>query len=476
MEVLIMFRSRRLMMLMLAAMMILGVGSAAFAQSATGQLSGTVVDPNGARVPGATVRVTNRDTALERQGTTDENGNFAVQLLPPGKYRAEISAQGFKTAIVEEINVNVTQTATVDVKLETGAVQGGTVTVTAEQPLVQGESSQVGRVIEETQIRQLPLPTRNFQQLLTLSPGTSASVSNNTELGRGDTTITVNGQRTTSNNVRINGIDANSIGTNSTPNIAVPATDSLQEFIVQTSLYDASQSRNAGGSVEAITKSGGNDLHGNAYYFLRNKALNADDFFLNSAGRPKPELSRHQLGGTLGGPIIKDRLFFFASYQHTHERNGASLTNSLTFPVIPPALRDDNRTAAGLATAFGLAPAAINPIAVSILNAKLANGQFLIPSAATASGLTPISGISTFRENQFNANFDLRLSDKHSLAIKNFFASNPTYQSNYNFAGLGNGPTQLPGTGGTLDIIQDINSITDTYVFSPNVVNPARFG
>src|ERR671929_130162 len=118
--------------------------------------------------------------------------------------------------------------------------------------------AQGARVIEETQIRQLPLPTRNFQQLLTLSPGTSASVSNNTELGRGDTTITVNGQRTTSNNVRINGIDANSIGTNSTPNIAVPATDSLQEFIVQTSTYDASQGRNAGGNVEAITKSGSN--------------------------------------------------------------------------------------------------------------------------------------------------------------------------------------------------------------------------
>ena len=138
-----------------------------------------------------------------------------------------------------------------------------------------------------------------FQQLLTLSPGTSASVSNNTDLGRGDSIISVNGQRTTSNNVRINGIDANALGTNATPNIAAPATDSLQEFIVQTSLYDASQGRNAGGNVEAVTRSGGNKYHGNAYYFFRNKALNENDFFLESAGQPKPVLSRNQFGGTL---------------------------------------------------------------------------------------------------------------------------------------------------------------------------------
>src|ERR687895_783873 len=223
--------------------------------------------------------------------------------------RVEVSAQGFKRVLVEEVEVNVTQTATVSLRLEPSTVEE-TVTVTAEGTLVQQESSQVGRVIEGRAISQLPLPTRNFQQLLTLSPGASASVSNNTELGRGDAIISVNGQRTTSNSVRINGIDANSIGTNSTPNIAVPATDSIQEFIVQTSLYDASQGRNAGGNVEAVTRSGGNAFHGNAYYFWRNDAFNANDFFLNAAGRPRPELSRHQFGGTLGGPIIKDRLFF----------------------------------------------------------------------------------------------------------------------------------------------------------------------
>ena len=446
-----------------------------FAQGGSGQLSGNVVDSNGAVVTGANVKLISLATAQERGTVTNDSGDFAFTLLPAGPYKLEITASGFRTVVVEEVRINVTQTTTVPVRLDAATVSE-MVTVKAETPLVQQETSQVGRTIQEETIRQLPLPTRNFQQLLTLSPGTSSSVANNTELGRGDAIISVNGQRTTSNNVRINGIDANSIGTNSTPNIAVPATDSLQEFIVQTSLYDASQGRNAGGNVEAVTKSGGNDFHGNAYYFLRNNALNANDFFLNAAGRPRPVLSRHQFGGTLGGPVIKDRLFFFGSYQGTREQNGASLNNSLMFPIIPPQLRDNNRTAAGLSAAFGVPAAAINPVILNVLNAHLPNGEFAIPSAATSTGLTPISGLSRFRENQFNANFDWRLSDNHTISSKNFFASNPTVQANYNFAGLGNGVTQLPGTGGSLDIIQDLNSITDTYVFSPNVVNQARFG
>jgi hypothetical protein len=467
-----MFSPKRLLLLSLALVLLAG---SALGQGATGQITGTVEDAAGAVVPGASVTVTNIATGLRREAATGGEGDFALPLLPPGKYRVEVSAKGFKRVVVEELEVNVTQTATLNLKLEPSSVDE-TVTVTAEGTLVQQESSQVGRVIESRAISQLPLPTRNFQQLLTLSPGTSASVSNNTELGRGDSIISVNGQRTTSNSVRINGIDANSVGTNSTPNIAVPATDTLQEFVVQTSLYDASQGRNAGGNVEAVTKSGGREFHGNIYAFIRDDSLNANDFFLNSAGRPRPVLERKQFGGTLGGPVVQDKVFFFASYQGTRERNGASLNNSLTFPVIPVQLTDNNRTAAGLAAAFGLPVANISPIAVSLLNARLSGGAFAIPSATTASGLSPQSGLSTFRESQFNGNIDWTINQKHTFSAKNFFASNPTFQSNYNFAGLGNGPQQLPGTGGDLDIIQALSSLTDTYVFSPNVINQARFG
>lgn len=467
-----MFRNLRLDAAILVSLLFTSI---ALGQGTTGQIAGTVSDPNGAVVQGATVTATNIDTNTERQTTTDDEGKFAFQLLPPGRYRVTAVATGFQSTSIEAV-VNITQTTPADIQLAVAGATVDTVIVDAQTPILQAETSQLGRTVEGETLRQLPLPTRNFQQLLTLSAGAQASVSNNTDLGRGDINVSVNGQRTTSNSIRINGIDANSIGTNSTPNLAVPATDSLQEFIVQTSLYDASNGRNAGGNVEAVTRSGSNDFHGNVYYFVRDKSLNANDFFLNTAGRPRPELNRNQFGGTIGGPIVRDRAFFFFSYQHTRERNGASLTNSLTFPVIPVALRDDNRTAAGLAAAFSLPVANISPISVAILNARLGDGQFAIPSATTPTGLTPQSGVSRFRENQFNFNGDVNLSDNHSLNGKFFIADNPTFQANYNFAGLGNGPQQLIGTGGDLTIKQKLLSLTDNYVFNSNVTNQARFG
>lgn len=447
----------------------------AYAQGTTGDISGLILDQSGAAISGVSVVVKSQDTAIEREVTAGESGVFTARLLPAGKYTVTINVEGFKGVILQDVQVNITQVTSLKVALEPASVSE-VVTVTATPALVQSESTQLGRNVDERTLRQLPLPTRNFQQLLTLSPGTSANLSNNTDLGRGDATVSVNGQRTTSNSVRINGVDANSIGTNSTPNIAVPATDTIQEFIVQTSLYDASNGRNAGGNVEAITKSGTNSIHGNAYEFLRNRSLNANDFFLNSAGQPKPVLTKNQFGFTLGGPIVRNKAFFFTSYQGTRERNGASLSNSLSFPTIPTALTDSNRTAAGLGAAFGLPSTIISPIAVSLLQARLSNGQYIIPSATTSTGLTPLSAISRFREDQFNVNIDYKINDKHTFVGKFFFANNPTTQANYNFAGLGNGPTQLPGFGGDLDLINRVLSLNDTYVFSPNIVNQARVG
>lgn len=455
------------------------------AQGTTGQISGTVTDPNGAVVAGASVKITSSETGQTRNTATNEDGIYSFQLLPVGRYSVEITAQNFQAFKAEAV-VNVTQTTVVDAQL---GVTGATAVVDVEAPVLQVETSQNGRVVTGETLRQLPLPTRNFQQLLTLQPGAQSSVSNTTELGRGDATISVNGQRTTSNSVRINGVDANSIGTNSTPNIAVPATDSLQEFVVQTSLYDASNGRNAGGNVEAVTRSGSNDFRGNLYYFLRDKSLAANESFIKARGLERPEFRRQQFGGTLGGRIIRDRLFFFGSYQGTRERNGYSLVNSLTSPNVPLGLTDANRTAAGLMAAFGVAT--VNPISLAILNARLPGGGFAIPSsgatgrpanclAALPTNLCPVtvpqSGVSRFKENQFNANGDYVFSEKHNLAAKFFVADNPTFQANYNFAGLGNGERQLIGFGGDLTIKQKLYSITDNYIFSSNIVNQARFG
>ena len=176
---------------------ILCLANFAYSQVTTGQIAGVVTDPNGAVITGATVKATNTETNQSRETTTSSTGVYSFQLLPPGSYNVEVSAQGFQNQTTRAV-VNITQTTTVDVQLGVG-IDAGSVTVEAEAPVLQTETSQNGRVVTGETIRQLPLPTRNFQQLLTLSPGAQSSVSNNTELGRGDATISVNGQRTTSN-------------------------------------------------------------------------------------------------------------------------------------------------------------------------------------------------------------------------------------------------------------------------------------
>jgi hypothetical protein len=459
---------------------ILVFSGATFAQGTTGQISGTVTDPNSAVISGATVKAVNLGTNFTRETTTNDEGLYSLQLLPAGRYSVEATAPNFQS-YSREASVNITQTTVIDFGLTVGAIDPHMIII--EPPVAQTETSQNGRTITGETLRQLPLPTRNFQQLLTLSAGAQNTLTNSTDLGRGDAVISVNGQRTTSNSVRINGVDANSIGTNSTPNIAVPASDTIQEFIVQTSLYDASSGRNAGGNIEAITRSGSNQFRGGVYYFLRDRGLAANEPFIKARGLERPEFSRHQFGGLLGGPIVKDRVFFFGSYQHSREKNGYSLVNSLMSPAVPAGLRDDNRTAAGLSATFGVPLANINPVALNFLNARLPSGGFAIPSSGLASTSTPSAavtvpqtGVSRFRENQFNGNGDFFITDNHNLSAKFFVADNPTFQANYNFAGLGNGERQLNGFGGDLTIKQKLYSVTDTYVFSPNIVNQLRFG
>src|SRR5262249_23669441 len=226
--------------------------------------------------------------------------------------------------------------------------------------------------------------------------------------------VSVNGARRTQNDLQINGIDANGLHQNNMVWLAVPAPETIQEFKVQTSLYDATFGRGAGGSVQAVTRSGTNDFHGALYEYFRNDAFNANNPFLKAAGVERPVLKRNVFGGLLGGPIKHDRLFFFASYQGTRERNGAS-DNSLTSSVlIDPRLTDDRSQQTLLATfrprlPGGLPPPSIHPSALALLNIKLPNGHFLIPTPQ-ADGRYSGSEVSTYREDQFNANVDYRVS------------------------------------------------------------------
>jgi hypothetical protein len=462
----------------------------------TGQIVGTVKDPSGAVINDVKVTLTS-PAGVQREAASSASGRYAFSLVPPGAYRVDSEKAGFSKATAENVVVRITETTNLDIRLQV-AEQKTVVEVMAQPSLVQSEDAARGTVIEQEQIRQLPLPTRNFQQLLTLTTGTSGPIQNSSELGRGAAPIYVDGNRATSNSVVINGTDANSIGTGSTPNLAVPATDSLQEFIVQTSQYDASQGRVAGGIVAAVTKSGTNNIHGNVYEFFRNDALNANNFFLNRAGIPRPPYKRNQFGGTLGGPVVKDRMWFFVSYQGSRESNATSLTNSIGTVFVPQNLSNDRSDTGvdALAASYGLAPCAtpptgftfppcFDPTAKFLLQAKLPNGSYVIPSApnptAVAPGAVPqpvaapVVGISKFREDQFNTNLDFHLSSANRLSAKFFAANNPATQALFNLFGLGNA-LPVPGFGGSANLNQRVLSLDDTHVISPHIVNDVRFG
>jgi len=447
--------------------------SAAFGQNqTTGRIAGTVKDPNGAVIAGAEVTVKSKATAAERITTTDDRGNYTVSLLPPGVYRLKIAVAGFNSLDVDPVQVGLTETTTVDARLELAGVD--TITVDIAQ-LIQKDGPHLGRVVNSPAVSELPLATRNFTQIMALSPGTSVSLPDNAALGRNSQNISVNGARVTQNDFEINGIDANNLATNAAASVAVPAPETILEFKVQTSLYPATFGRGAGGSIQAVTKSGSNAFHGAAYEYFQNDALNANNPFLKAAGVKRPTLQRNIFGGMIGGPIKVDRLFFFGSYQGTRERNGAS-SNSLTSNVlIAPGLTDDRSPQTLLATfrprSSPTAPLAtsINPVALAMLNAKLPNGQFLIPTPLP-DGHYSGSAISSYREDQFNTNLDYRINEKSSVAVRFFFSNAPQ------FLALPNSGANVPGFGADLEQDNRLLSIQNIHSFSSRIINEARAG
>lgn len=444
----------------------------AFAQSqTTGRIAGTVKDEKGALIVGAEVTVSSKTTARKLKVITDEEANYSVPLLPPGQYSISIAAAGFAVLVFDPIQVVITETTTVDASL---VVTGPDLVAVNVNPLIQRDGPELGRGVGTRAVSELPLATRNFTQILALSPGTSVSLPDNTALGRNSQNISVNGARVTQNDFEINGIDANNLATNAASFVAVPAPESIQEFKVQTSMYATNFGR-AGGNVQAVTKSGSNDFHGEAYEYFRNDALNANNPFLKAAGVRRPTLQRNVFGGLLGGPIKTDSLFFFASYQGTRERNGAS-PNSLTSSVlIAPGLTDD-RSQQNLLTTFRprtspTAPPAtsIHPVALALLNTRLSNGQLLIPTPLP-DGHYSGSAISTYQEDQFNANVDYRLNDKDWLTGRFFFSNAP------HFFALPTGAANIPGFGADQKLNNRLISVQDIHIFSPVTINEARVG
>src|SRR5581483_10239772 len=259
---------------------------------ATGAITGTVQDPTGAFVANADVRILK----------TDANGSFTAPLLPVGTYTVQVESTGFTPAKFQGIVVRVTETTRMSAKLAPLQVMEK-VEVQAEVQQVETTTAATGQAIESQTIRELPLATQKFEQLLTLSTGAQSDLNASAQLGRGNVRVIVNGQREDNNNYLIEGISATDYNVAQATNIPLPNPDVIQEFKVQTSLYDGSEGRNSGGNVNAVLKSGTREFHGDAYEFLRNDVFNANDFFLNRSGLKKPAVKQNIFGGSLGGPI-----------------------------------------------------------------------------------------------------------------------------------------------------------------------------
>ncbi|HEY0049267.1 MAG TPA: carboxypeptidase-like regulatory domain-containing protein, partial [Pyrinomonadaceae bacterium] len=500
-----------------------------FAQ-ATGSLSGTVKDPNEAVVQGATVTVKNSATNLTRTTMSDEEGRWTIQVLPVGNYSVTYEKEGFKKSLSENVAVEASVPRTVEVSLEVGST-GAVVTITSDQPLVQLETSAVSRQITGEQLTKTPTSTRSFTGLLSSEAGVSSELSPVGVNGNGNVSPSVNGTRTTSTSLTFNGIDATNITSNEgslNDNIS-PAPETLQEVKLQTSLYDASTGRSGGGNFQLVTKSGGNRFTGSAYYYLQNKRFNSNEFFLERAGEEKPRADRTETGFTIGGPVIKDKFFFFGGYQYTQANTGLVPT-ARTRTVLPLALTvlGDDRSAAAIAAAFNqfngcagancLTAGDISPVALRIFNLRNpVTGGFVLPSlqgrnyrALTTTqivngqpatvALTDQTGTgsyqfgsfpgvttrtlqrnnplvefidvepSRFKQQQFTTRLDGQLSQKNTLSGTLFYSDFPGFDSFPDPNSLAS-----PFTLRRNDRNRTL-AISDTHVFSSNLINEVRFG
>ena len=455
------------------ALLVLGVlitfAPSAMAQTAsTGSLSGTVTDASGAVVPNATVTITSADLGQKRTTTTAQDGTYKFSLLQPGNYRVRIEANGFKAVEIPTATVNVTESSVLDRSLEVGSAQAQTVTVEESVETVQTSSSALGTVVGGRTVTELPLNTRNYTNLLAMTAGANTNVNNATTIGKGSTNIAVNGGGTAQNTYLQDGVSVNnwqSLGTTSEGAVLggmpIPNPDAIAEFKIITSNYDAGYGRNPGSNVNVITKTGTNAFHGTGFEFLRNSVLNANDWFRNATGGNKLVLNSNVYGGVFGGPIKKDKLFFFVSYQETGQKSGASAYSysSVKLPPIPGGSRGNCPVGftslsqcdpAGRAFVTGLGAAIcpanhgnaaidkntsggpveiacdgsnINPVAVKILQLTLPGGGYLIPGSGVAATATntgyaaaTFSQPSIFRDHQGMGNIDYVINAKNTLA------------------------------------------------------------
>jgi len=508
------FRCPRSFSLSILAIAALTFAPIIAAQSTGGRIRGTVSDPSGAAVVSAKVTLINEGTNVSRDVDTGSNGEYLLVEVPIGSYEIDVTQQGFKKYVRKGIALDLNEVISIDITLQLGTT-AETVEVTGAPPVVDTTSTQLGAVVNERASTQLPLNQRDVYQLLQLQPGVQSQLGNDTFYGSDKAgVVTVNGGRGRANNYSVNGGDGNDLFAN-LPAIE-PSPDSIEEFRVITNSFDAEYGRNSGAVVNVVTKSGTNAIHGSFYEFFRNDVLNAHPFTFFPA--PKPEFRQNQFGGTLGGPIRKDKTFFFGSYEGRRIVQGI-----VSQPISVPTgaeLTNGDFSAAGLAN--GVVDANGNPgFAGSLSDATVANilstrcgsslgapaaaavaqvagggpavpyssifPNFHIPTTcfdpvalsllqyvpgAGGSGGVQVTPNKTDRGDQFQIRVDHSLNNNQKLAIYYYFDDDNTLDPFAKFQASGATTGNFPGVYTTRT--QQINT-THTWTIGSTSVNEARF-
>ena len=487
------------------------------AQQTLGGITGTVIDPSGSAIPDVDVKATSEDTGLERTAKSNAQGTYALNDLPIGKYTVVFTRDGFSSERYPGILVQADRTVTFPAQLKVGTV-ADSVEVDVN-PLLNAVDTTNGYVLDKSQIEAIPLPTGSFTGVAILTPGVNAELPGGTGVnsGLGNAPIWANGERDTSNSFLLNGVDASNLfNGKSTSQVAsgrvvsstgngndgaggviqssssvylsignalpTPAPETIQEIRVNASMYDAQQGSTSGAHIDLSTSSGTNDYHGNLYLHRGTNWLNAAPFFFNQdadvpANMKVPQLHRYILGGTVGGPIIKDKLFGFLAYQHLHVSDAEIGDSFLDVPVGLTDDRSPSTLAAITNTEYGSSISSIDPVALALFNAPAVKGEpgkWLIPNAQNI-GLTPthsdnafIPGAAYFIGDQAVANLDYNATSKDTLALKYYYQHDPTIAP-YAFS-------NVPGFTQHLDAGAQVFSINNTYLVKSNLSTQETLG
>jgi hypothetical protein len=461
-----------------------------FAQGgATGAIEGVVQDASGAVVANAKIRVTNEATGeVLRQVTTDPSGSFIATLLPVGAYRLEVNAAGFPVTRFPAVGVRITETTRITAVLKPSVVTE-VVEVQSQVEQVNTSDATTGQSLGEQTISDLPLATRNFQQLLTLSAGASSDLNAAAQLGRGQVYMHVNGGREDNNNYLIDGITVADYAFGELTYTPLPSPDAIEEFKVSTSLYDATQGRNGGGNINATLKSGTSRFHGGLWEYFRNTALDASDYFLG-----KVVVKQNIFGGDFGGPIGSSAKlgYFYFNIQGTRQRSGDSPGTFIntSIPYMPLV---DRQSATRMAADCGVTTS-IDPVAFNLMNFKSNQfgsgaGGYLYPLPTKVASSTPcgapvpflLTDPGKFTDNQFTLNWnrDFR-GGKDRLAQRFFWSNSDTFEP-FGADSYGIQTGGQPGTNNLnfplgIPLHGRFGSITETHVFRNNLINEFRFG